>query len=116
MRVGHHLVLVLPKVLDGIDRPRVALKAWHYEFFGEIVWGDFLREWWSEDLKRQGFTSFWSCWLAFSFRFQTIYSISSMRGTFGALWGPEFSECSSLLGSQIWCASYCSRWGVVPVV
>jgi len=45
MRVDRHLVLILPEVLDGIDRRGVALKAQNYEHFGEAVRGDFLREW-----------------------------------------------------------------------
>jgi len=42
VRVDRHLVLVLPEVLDGIDRLRVALEAWHYELFRKAVRGDFL--------------------------------------------------------------------------
>ena len=45
VRVDRHLVLVLPEVLDGIDRPRVALEAWHYELFVKEMKGDFLLEW-----------------------------------------------------------------------
>jgi len=43
--VDHHFVLVLPKVLEGIGRPRIALEAWHYELFEEATQGDFLQEW-----------------------------------------------------------------------
>ena len=41
VRVNLLLVLILPEVLDEIDRPRVALEAWHHE----LVRYDFLREW-----------------------------------------------------------------------
>ena len=42
MRVDHHLILVLPEVLNGIDHPGVTLEAQH-ELFGETVRDDFLR-------------------------------------------------------------------------
>ena len=42
--VDRYLVLVLPKMLDGIDRSGVAVEAWHYEFLQEAVRDDFLRE------------------------------------------------------------------------
>ena len=44
VRVDCHLVLVLSEVLDGIGRHIVALKARHYELFGEAMRGDVLRE------------------------------------------------------------------------
>jgi len=44
MRVDHHLVLILPEVLDGIGRPRVVLEAWLPELLGEVVISDFRRD------------------------------------------------------------------------
>ena len=45
MGVHRHLVLVPPKMLDGVGRSGVAFKAWYYEFLRKAMRDDFLCEW-----------------------------------------------------------------------
>jgi len=45
VRVDCHLVLVLPKMLDGVGGSCVAVEAWYYEFLREAMRDEFLREW-----------------------------------------------------------------------
>ena len=44
MRVDHHLILVVPKMLDGVGRFGVKVEARHHELPREMVSIDFLRE------------------------------------------------------------------------
>jgi len=61
VKMARRLILVLSEVLDGIDRPRVAIEAQHYEVFGKAVEVISSESGESEVLKPQGSTSFRSC-------------------------------------------------------
>jgi len=115
MRVDHHLILVLPEVLNGIDHPGVTLEAQH-ELFGETVRDDFLR------VVNRRFSSskapppFEVINLLPRSASEQFSQCPRCKGPSEPCVGPEFSECStSLKRSDLAPLRLLLVW-VVPVV
>ena len=55
MRVDHHLILVLPKILDEVGRSQVVFETRHHKFLRKVARRDLLGERRVEDVQHVGF-------------------------------------------------------------